>query len=366
MKKHSKVCPALEAARGREKRVIIGIDLGDKHSQYCVLQSNGEVREEDVLRTTPEGFQQWLKGRPPCRMVVEAGAHSPWVSRLLESAGHRVVVANAGRLPMIYASQKKNDRMDARKLAQLARLDPNLLAPIRHRGAQAQADLSVIRARESLVEARTKLINAVRGLVKSCGARVKLCSSRSFPKQADAQVPEMLRPALTPLVETIERLGEQIKHYDRLLEDLAQSRYPETELMTQVPGVGTLTALTFRLTLDDAERFRRSRDVGSYLGLRPRQRDSGEQSPQLRITKAGDRYLRSILVNCAHHILGPFGADTDLRRWGLKLCDRGGKNAKKRAIVAVARKLAVLLHHLWVCGEVYEPLRSQAADSVAA
>jgi transposase len=233
-------------------------------------------------------------------------------------------------------------------------------------GAPAQAALSVIRARESLVEARTKLINAVRGLLKSCGARVNKGASESFPKQANGQVPEILRPAVGPLLETIDTLSEQIAYYDQLLKHLAQTRYPETELLTQVPGVGTLTALAFRLTIDDAGRFRRSRDVGGYLGLRPRQQDSGEQRPQLRITKAGDRYLRSTLVNCAHHILGPFGADTDLRRWGLKLCERGGKNAKKRAIVAVARKLAVLLHHLWVSGEVYEPLRHPAADSLAA
>jgi len=366
MKKNSKDCLPLQVARGGAKPVIIGIDLGDKQSQYCVLNGKGEVTEEGALRTTPEGFRQWLKGRKPCRIVVEAGGHSPWVSRLLETEGYPVLVANPCRLPMIYASQNKNDRMDARKLAQLARVDASLLAPIRHRSAQAQADLSVIRARESLVEARTKLINAVRGLVKTSGARVKKCASRSFPKQAAGQVPEILRPAVEPLLETIEGLSEQIKHYDQLLEEMAERRYPETELMTQVPGVGTLTALTFRLTLDDAERFRRSRDVGGYLGLRPRQQDSGEQTPQLRITKAGDRYLRSTLVNCAHHILGPFGADTDLRRWGLKLCARGGKNAKKRAIVAVARKLAVLLHHLWVCAEVYEPLRNQPVESVAA
>lgn len=366
MKKNSKESVPMPVARSKANHWVIGIDLGDKQSQYCVLNGKGEVAEEGTLRTTPEGFQKWQEGRKRCRIILEAGTHSPWVSRLLETAGHAMVVANPAQLPMIYASQKKNDRLDARKLAQLARVDPSLLAPIRHRGAQAQADLSVIRARESLVEARTKLINAVRGLVKTCGARVNKCASRSFPEQAAGQVPEMLRPAVEPLLESIDRLSEQIKHYDQLLEDLAETRYPETELMTQVPGVGTLTALTFRLTIDDAGRFRRSRDVGSYLGLRPRQQDSGEQTPQLRITKAGDRYLRSILVNCAHHILGPFGADTDLRRWGLKLCARGGKNAKKRAIVAVARKLAVLLHRLWVGGEVYEPSRSQAADSMAA
>jgi transposase len=135
--------------------------------------------------------------------------------------------------------------------------------------------------------------------------------------------------------------------------------------LTQVSGVGTLTAMAFVLTIEEPHRFRRSRDVGCYLGLRPKQQDSGERSPQLRITKAGDSYLRKILVSSAHYIIGPFGPDTDLRRWGLKLCERGGKNAKKRAVVAVARKLAVLLHRLWVTGEVYEPLRNAQAKLAA-
>ena len=164
----------------------------------------------------------------------------------------------------------------------------------------------------------------------------------------------------------IDELSVRIAEYDEMLEHVAQTRYPQTTLLKQVSGVGTLSALAFVLTIEDPHRFARSRDVGSYLGLRPKQQDSGDRSPQLRITKAGDSYLRRMLVSCAHYILGPFGPDTDLRRWGLKLCERGGKNAKKRAVAGVARKLAVLLHRLWVTGEVYEPLRNQAKANVAA
>jgi len=129
-------------------------------------------------------------------------------------------------------------------------------------------------------------------------------------------------------------------------------------LLKQVKGVGTQIALTYLLTIEDPHRFAKSRDVGCFLGLRPGRRDSGESQPQMHISKEGDPYLRTMLVQGAHYILGPFGADSDLRRWGLKLAARGGKNAKKRAVVAVARKLAVLLHRLWVTGEVYEPLHN--------
>ena len=131
----------------------------------------------------------------------------------------------------------------------------------------------------------------------------------------------------------------------------------------QVPDVGAITALYYVLTIEDPGRFAKSRAVGAYVGLRPRQRDSGEQKPQLRITKAGDRLLRSLLVRCAHYILGPFGPDADLRRSGLRMAERGGAAGKKRAIVAVARRLAVLLHRLWVTGEVYEPLRGRAPQA---
>ena len=215
------------------------------------------------------------------------------------------------------------------------------------------------------MEARTKLINGVRCLVKGTGARVRKCPSGQFTSRAHEQMPNEVRTAAAHLLEVIDELSEKIRYYDELLEHVAQTRYAYTPVLKQISGVGTLTALAYVLTIDNPWRFERSRDVGCFLGLRPKQQDSGERSPQLRITKAGDSYLRKMMVSCAHYILGPFGPDTDLRRWGLKLCERGGKNAKKRAVVAVARKLAVLLHHLWVTGEVYEPLRNAAAKVAA-
>ena len=232
-----------------------------------------------------------------------------------------------------------------------------MLSPVKHRSAKAQADLTVIRARAGLVRARTALVNTARGLAKSYGQRLRGCNVRNMnPEKAEGLSPE-LRTALEPLLAGIESLSERIRECNEGIERLAQEGYPQVAQLKQVKGVGTLIALTFLLTLEDAHRFRQSRDVGCYLGLQPGRRNSGQSEPQMHISKEGDPYLRTLLVQGAHHILGPFGADSDLRRWGLKLAERGGKSGKKRAIIAVARKLAILLHHLWVSGEVYEPLR---------
>jgi transposase len=256
--------------------------------------------------------------------------------------------------------------LDAQTLARLARIDPQLLCPVKHRSAQAQADLTVIRARAGLVRARTGLVNTARSLAKSYGERLRGCNVRNMnPEKAEALSPELQR-ALQPLLSAIEELSEQICQYNQSIEALAQESYPKVALLKQIKGVGTLIALTFLLTLEDPHRFRQSRDVGCYLGLQPGRRNSGQSEPQMHISKEGDPYLRTLLVQGAQHILGPFGVDCDLRRWGLKLAQRGGRNGKKRAIVATARKLAVLLHHLWVSGEVYEPLHNSSRATVAA
>jgi transposase len=184
------------------------------------------------------------------------------------------------------------------------------------------------------------------------------CPARSFHKRAKERIPEALLPALGAILEQIGSLTERIREYERKLEEISKESYPETELLRQVEGVGPLTALTFVLTIEDPHRFEKSRSVGAYLGLVPATERSGDRDPQKRISKEGDEMMRKLLVSCAHYILGPFGSDSDLRRHGQKIASRGGKNAKKRAVVAVARKLAVLLHSLWISGEVYEPLRN--------
>jgi transposase len=333
-----------------------GLDLGDNYSYLCLIdQEGGEIMEEGRLRTTPEAFRRRFASEQPMRIAIETGTHSPWVSRLLEECGHEVLVANARKLRLIYANKRKTDEVDAENLARLARVDPKLLYPLKHRGEDSQAHLALIRSRQALVGSRTQLVNHVRGAVKSFGARLPKCPARSFHNKAPEHIPEALLPALGPILEQIGSLTQRIRDYERQLETISRENYPETELLRQVEGIGPLTALTFVLTVEDPYRFEKSRSVGAYLGLVPATERSGDRDPQKRISKEGDEMLRKLLVGSAHYILGPFGSDSDLRRHGEKIASRGGKNAKKRAAVAVARKLAVLLHRLWISGEVYDP-----------
>ena len=356
MKKVSTVA-VKQSRKTSEQKLTVGLDLGDRSSWYCVLDESGAVVLEQRLSTTPKAIGEVFGGMPRSRIALETGMHSPWVSRLLSKLGHEVMVAHARNVRLIGESRRKDDRLDAQTLARLARIDPQLLCPVKHRSARAQADLTVIRARAGLVRARTALVNTARGLAKSYGERLCGCNVRNMnPEKAQGLSPE-LRKALEPLLTAAQSLNEQIAEYNQRIEQLAQENYPQVALLKQVKGVGTLIKLTFLLTLEDAHRFRKSRDVGCYLGLQPGRRNSGQSEPQMHISKEGDPYLRTLLVQGAQHILGPFGPDCDLRRWGLKLAERGGRSGKKRAIIAVARTLAVLLHHLWVSGEVYEPLR---------
>ena len=342
--------------------LTVGLDVADKYTVICAINAHGEAVERSRIRTTSAAVERRFRGVERWRVVLEVGAHSPWMSRLLEECGHEVIVANTRKLRAISSNPSKSDDADAEMMARLGRVDPMLLSPIKHRGPEAQAHLSVLRARDVLVRSRTMLINHVRGAIKSGGSRIKKCSAESFARQSDDCIPDSLRGALAPMLQQIQLLTQEIARYDRRVEQLAAKSYPETELLRKVRGVGSLTALAYVLVIEDPARFSKSRKVGAYLGLRPRRAQSGDSDPQRRITKTGDRMLRRLLVGSAHYIMGPFGEDCDLRRWGLKLCERGGKNAKKRAIVAVARKLAVLLHHMWTTGIAYEPLH-QAGDS---
>lgn len=339
-------------------RLIIGVDVGDKFSQLCALDAAGEIVEEARVRTTRAALDRWFRSVESALVVLEAGTHSPWISRLLGDCGHETIVANPRRVRLIYENDRKSDRVDAESLARVGRLDPRLLYPVKHRGAEAQADLALLRSRDALIRARTLLINHARGASKSVGGRLPACSARSFHRKVVEHIPPELADALRPELETVARLTAQIRDLDRRVEEMAETKYPEIAALRQVAGVGPVTATTYVLTLEDPSRFPRSRAVGCYVGLRPRQADSGEQRPQLHITKAGDEALRALLVGAAQYILGPYGPDSDLRRWGLGLAERGGRAAKKRAVVAVARKLAVLLHRLWETGEIYDPLHN--------
>jgi transposase len=349
----------ISTATDRNK-LTVGLDVGDRYTQICILDENGEVLEEGRVATSPRAFQQRFAALPSARLVLEAGSHSLWAHRLLGQIGHEVIVANPRMLRFIYGNDSKNDRADAGYLARVGKLDPGLLHPVTHRSEESHAHLVLLRSREILVRSRTRLISHARGLVKPFGFKLPHCGAQVFATKAREHVPEILLPALGPVIDIISTLTEQIRELNDKVEILARETYKETAMLSQVPGVGTLTALAYVLTIEDPGRFSRARAVGSYLGLRPRQDESGTLKPQLRITKAGDTFLRHLLVECAHYMLGPNAQDSDIRRWGLKLSERGGKAAKKRAAVAVARKLSILLLRLWTTGEIYEPLRNAA------
>jgi transposase len=342
-----------------EKRITVGMDMGDKNHRVCVLDAEGEVQERTSVTNTAKGIQKYFSKLPPCRIALEAGTHSGWISRILEGMGHDVLVGNPRKLRVIWDSDEKDDDRDAEMLARIARFDPHLLYPIHHRGQEAHSDLAAIKARDMLVKTRSALITHARGAVKTLGQRISSCSTEVFHIRLLEEMPAELSPALEPVMKSIEELTTRIRHYDRLIEKLCSEKYPETKLLREISGVGPVTALAFVLTIEESSRFDKSRTVGPFLGLVPRRDKSGQTDKQLGITKAGDAYLRRLLVGSAQYILGPFGPDCDLRQFGLKLAARGGKNAKRRAVVAVARKLAVMMHHLWKSGKVYDPFYRQ-------
>ena len=338
----------------------IGVDLGDRYSAYFVVdQATGEEVARGRLRTRPEDFERFFATRGTARVVMEAGTHSPWASRVTEPFCAETYVANSRTLRFIYGNNRKSDDRDAEALARVGRMDPKLLSSIQHRGKEAAQDLAVIRARDVMVRCRTALVNSLRGLVKSWGARLPGISPESITRKTGSFLPDELQGQLMPLLLSIEHLNEQIAASDRTIRRKARETYPETRAATQVWGIGDLTALAYMLTLEDPDRFPTSRTVGAFLGLVPRRDQSGGTEKELRITKAGDALVRTLLVECAQRMLQRNAPDTDLKRLGQRIAAGGGKVAKRKAVVAVARKLAVLLHALWKTGEVYEPLRSQ-------
>ena len=366
MKKSSKK-KSVSTKTMAEGVATFGLDLSDRTGWFCAIDEEGLKIAEGLVALRAPDLQRWAESIAKTVIAIEAGTHSPWVSRLLSACGHEVIVANPVKVALITQNMKKRDPVDAETLARLARADRNLLYPIQHRGERAQTDLQLIRSRDVVVQVRTKLIGHVRGAVKSFGARLPGCSTEAFVNTTKELIPEALRTALGPVLVQIDQLTKTINGYDREIQKLVTERYPEVERLTQVKGVGALTGLAYVLVLEDAGRFQSSRSVGAYLGLTSKQDQSGDSDPQRGITKAGDRLLRRLLIQGAQYILGHFGKDCDLRRHGEKIAARGGKRAKKRATTAVARKLAVLLHRLWVSGEVYDPLRnSRVAESQVA
>jgi transposase len=339
----------------KSSNITVGLDLGDRRHRFCALDDRGEVVEEGSICNDRESLRK-LAGRYHGALgVMEAGVHSPWISRFLEALGWRVVVSNPRKVRAIYEHERKSDQRDALMLARIGRMDPALLYPVRHGSEEAQQALLRIKLRDSLVRARVALINSVRFTLKSLGYTVRNPSSERFHKVAMEALPEMLRQMIAPSVQALAELTARIQMLDREISALARTKYPQTLWLQQIPGVGPITALYFVLKIEDPSRFENVRDIGAYAGLCPRRDQSGASDPQLRISKRGDAYLRRLLVSAAQYILGPFGPESALREYGLMLAVDGTKRAKKRAVVAVARKLSVLLLSLWKNQTQYRP-----------
>ncbi len=339
------------------KSVFVGCDLGDRFTEVAALDGGGAVLETVRIRTTRAALEKQFTKYESARIVIEAGVHSRWVSVILEALGHEVVIANPRQVQLIARARHKTDRSDAMILARLGRADVQLLAPVHHRSQAVQVDLAAVRSRDLLVGIRTKLMNHIRGTLKQFGISLpKHTTPAAFARQATEALPAELVPALQPALDALGVIDAHVHAHDKQVAQLATHAYPHVARMSQIQGVGELTALAFTLTIEDPHRFKKSRFAPAFLGLTPAKSQSGDSDPQRRITKAGDPLVRRLLVQCAHYFLRPFAGDSDLRRWGLRLAQRGGKNAYKRAVVAVARKLAVLMHRLWISGEKYQPI----------
>ena len=347
----------------------LGMDLGMKQSEICELDAAGAVEARATIPTTRAAIKRWFGKREKAEICLEAGGSSPWVDRLLRELGHDVVVVNPRRVKLIAESTLKTDKIDAEILARLLRGDRTLLRPVQHRGEETQRMRAQLRAREVLIKARTACINSVRGILRSFGYKLPKGTTEKFAKRFDEVVlPEELKGLVTPLAETVRSLSEQIKGFDGWVEQTAEA-YPEVERLKQIDGVGTLSALAFVLCIEDPTRFTDSRRVGAYLGFRPRIRQSCGDPRMGRINKEGDAGVRRLLVQCAHGVLRS-RAPSELKAFGERLKEKKGR---KVAVVAVARKLGVLMHRLWTTGEAYDQLYEQhrrerllQAESVAA
>ena len=256
--------------------------------------------------------------------------------------------------------RRKNDMRDRRLLMELAwDMDRKQVRQVWQRPRELQEDLTMVRARDAVKRSRSRLTNAARGLVKPYGERIPKCDADYLPKHARETLSAAVLTLVEPLLQGIEALTQQLQQYDRQLAAMLARRHEDARRVEQPRGVGLVATSTYLSVIGDPKRFARSRDVPAYVGCVTRQEQSGESDPQLGISKAGDPLLRRIMVQSAQYILGPFGEDSDLRRWGLKLAGDGKNKARKRkAVMAVARKLMVLLHRLWITGETYEPLRN--------
>jgi transposase len=328
-----------------------GIDLHQNETEICVLDDSGAFVERARVKTSRETLRRRFDGLAPMKVAMEAGGSSPWVARLIESMGHDVVVCAPRRVRLIAESTMKTDEIDAEVLARLVRVDEGFLGRVTHRSESAQLQRGLMTARTALVSARSKWVHSARGILRSFGFRVPGGhTSRFHLRCAKVEMPDDLRAVVQPLLNQVEQVSAEIQAIEERLKSIAEAN-PIVQHLQKVPGVGTIVALYFVASIDDPDRFQRSRDVAAFFGLRPSLRGSGEICHYGRITKEGDPEMRRLLIQAAHGMINS-RKRCALQQWALNIAARRGK---KKALVALARKLAVLLHHLWATGEVFQP-----------
>ena len=346
----------------------IGIDLGDKAHETCTLNAEGEIIERSTVLNNQEDLIAFSRANRGATLIMEAGCHSPWISRLFTEKGHKVIVANPRKLRAIYEADNKNDQRDAEMLARIGRFDRKLLYGIDHKSEAHQRALKIIDARDVLVAARVKLVNHVRGSLKSLGIFLPSgCSTESFARKAREHLEDTDYALLAPVIETIADLSVRIKAEDKHIDQMIDKDYPEAQKLLTIPGVGPITALAFVLIIGSPDRFAKAREVGAFLGLVPGRDQSGDTDKPMRITKAGNRMLRRLLVSCAQYTLGQFGPPSALKEAGERKIATGAKVAKKKAVVKTARKLAVMMLALWKNPDAeYQPYPNQPQEALAA
>lgn len=340
-------------------RIVIGFDIGDRKSVAVSLdRQTGELRQLPPVPTSKKSVRAFFEAfEEPVTVIVEASTPARWIALAGRKCGHQVVVADPRRLAAVTENIRKSDEADAAMLARLGASDMQLLRETWVRDEAMSEDLAVVRMRDALVAARTLLVNACRSQAKSLGERLPSCSTKSFASKVLDGLPARLKPVLDDAITTIAAISAAIESHDERVTTICERRPAAKRLADEVPGVGELTALCYVLTIGDPARFGHVRDVAAYLGLVPQRSQSGSIDRQLPISKTGNGLLRRLLVQSAHHVMGPFGKESDLRASGLALAARGAKTGKKKAIVAVARKLSVVMLSIWRSGEAYEPVR---------
>jgi transposase len=295
---------------------------------------------------------------------METGLCCRWISTLARAQGCRVLVGNARKLAAIWQSKQKNDRNDALLIARLARADPELFHPVELRDDEHHAMVQIIRLREQAVGTRTALVNSIRGTCKARGVFLPVCDASCFHKVAEKELEGNLARLVSPLLDTLVVLRETIREYDRMLEVYAREHFgKETDLLRTIPGCGLITACAFVAHVGNPSRFKKARSAGPNFGLTPAQEQSGESDAPKRISKAGSSQVRHLLMTAANYILREGSADTTLKRHGLRICARGGKVARRKAKVAVARKLAVTMLAMLKAGRPYEDRRPEKGPS---